>query len=462
MKNINKLIVKNLAVVLTLLLISTSCSDWIDHDLNIDPDAPTDVSMNLILPAVQQSMGYHLVGNNTVRTNNIWMQQFDGVDRQSYTEARYQLTPADVNNVWNSIYVEMLQNLTVIIEKGKTTGKESPNFVGVAEVLTATTLGITTDLFGDIPYTEANKGADALKPKYDTQQVIYNNIFTLLDDAVVNLNKTANTFAVSGDVIYGGNVTKWKKAANSIKARHLLQLSKKNGNAAYTAALAAVANGFTSNADDFLVPWETANKNPINQFMTQRGDIRMGATLVNMLKANNDPRLAFYAEKDAAGNYTGSVAGSQNAAASKPGTYNAKEDSKTILMTYSELKFIEAECLLMKTPSDPAGAQIAYEAAVAASVLRVTGAANTAWLAANINGVPVTLQKIIEQKYIAGYSTNQPYADYRRTGFPVLNLAVGAVIPAIPTRFPYAQDELDYNTANVPAVTISGKVWWNQ
>jgi|FLOH01.1.fsa_nt_gi hypothetical protein len=460
MKNIYKLILKNLVLVLSLLLITTSCSDWIDHDLNVDPDSPANVPMALILPSVQQAMGYHLVGNNTVRTNNIWMQQFDGVDRQSYTEARYQLTPADVNNVWNSIYAEMFINLHIIIEKGSAEGLKSPNFVGVAQVLEATTLGISTDLFGEMPYTEAiNGGNNILKPVYDSQEVIYDNIFLLLNNAVTNLNETTNYLDVSGDVIYKGNIAKWKKAAYSIKARHELQLSKKNGNAAYTAALASVTNGFTTNADDLFVPWEVANKNPINQFMTQRTDIRMGATLIDMLADNNDPRLPFYAEKDADGNYTGSIPGSQNANASKPGKYNAAETSPTVLMSYSELKFIEAEC---RFALGLAGAQQAYEAAVAASVLKVTGNANTAWLASNINGVSVTLKNIIEQKYIAGYSTNQPYADYRRTGFPVLSVALGAVIPNIPTRFPYAQDELDYNTANVPKITISDKVWWNQ
>ena len=151
MKNIYKLILNKLVVVLSLLLISTSCSDWIDHDLNVDPDSPSNVPMSLILPSVQQAMGYHLVGNNTVKTNNIWMQQFDGVDRQSYTEARYQLTPADVNNVWNSIYAEIFINLHIIIEKGSNESAKSPNFVGVAQVLEATTLGISTDLFGSMP-----------------------------------------------------------------------------------------------------------------------------------------------------------------------------------------------------------------------------------------------------------------------------------------------------------------------
>ena len=102
MKNIKKINITNIVVMIALLLMSASCSNWIDQELNIDPDAPADVPMSLLLPAIQQSIGYNLLGNNSVRTNNIWTQHFDGVDRQSFTEARYQLKSADVNNLWNS------------------------------------------------------------------------------------------------------------------------------------------------------------------------------------------------------------------------------------------------------------------------------------------------------------------------------------------------------------------------
>src|SRR5665647_3252038 len=72
-----------LFVISTLLLLS--CNKWIDTKINIDPDSPADVSMNLMLPPIQQAMGYNLAGNDMVLTTNIWMQQFDGVDRQAYT-----------------------------------------------------------------------------------------------------------------------------------------------------------------------------------------------------------------------------------------------------------------------------------------------------------------------------------------------------------------------------------------
>ena len=193
--------------------------------------------------------------------------------------------------------------------------------------------------------------------------------------------------------------------------------------------------------------------------MEERTDIRMGATFVDLLLATDDPRLPFYVEEDGDGNFTGSVFRSQNGDASKPGTNVAAFDASTKLMTYSELKFIEAEASLAL--GQAAGAQAAYEEAIAASVLRVTGEANTAWLDANINGVTANMEAIMTQKYIDGFGTNQPYADYRRTGFPVLTLSPGAVISEIPTRFPYPQSEFDYNTQNVPSATLLSKLWWD-
>jgi len=441
------------------ILLLSSCEKWIDTSLNTDPDAPADVPIKLMLPAIEQALGYNMVGNDFVRTSNIWMQQFDGVSRQSYTEARYQLLPADVNNIWNSIYTSIFQNSKLMI--GKAEELESPYNAGVGRVITATTLGISTDFFGDMPFREGFRGAEnVLHPTFDTQEMLYDTLNVILDKAIENLSAASDPLGVSGDVIYSGNASKWKKAAYSIKARHTLQLSKVNGNAAYTDALAAAANGFASNADDFIVPWNADNHNPIFQFMEQRTDIRMGATLVDMLVADSDPRLAFLVAKDGNGDYTGSIIGSQDEEASKPGNYVAGATTPSIIMSYSELLFIEAECNFRL--GQTAAAQTAFEAAVAASVLRITGSANTAWLDANINGVPVTLDLIMTQKYISSIGTNQAYADYRRTGLPVIEVPPGAVLTAMPRRYPYAQDEISYNGDNVPSVTISDKLWWDQ
>ncbi len=445
-------------------LILFSCKTWIDTDINTDPDAPADVPMNLLLPAIEQAAGYNLCGTDFVRTTNIWMQQFDGVTRQSYTEARYQLLPGDVNNIWNLVYTNIFMNTKILIDKAENTeGAESPYNAGVGKVLMATALGVATDLFGDMPYSEALMGDEnVLTPAFDAQETLYTTIQSLLDDAIADLGKPAseNNVDIGGDVIYDGTVANWAKAANSIKARHLLQLTKVNGNAAYTAALAAAANGFKSNADDMVVPWEEANHNPIFQFMEQRTDIRMGATLIDMMAETSDPRLPFYAEEDEDGEYRGSVIGSQDETASYPGEYLAGSSAPTTIMSYAELKFIEAEANYVLGNGDEALA--AFTEGVKASVTKVTGDFDQDWFDTNIGSQTLSLELILKQKYIATVGTTQAYADYRRIGLPNITPHPGGVLPAMPTRYPYPQDEISYNGSNVPSVTISDKLWWDK
>jgi len=455
-------ILKTIGIVFLIVLGFTSCDQWIDTDLNIDPDAPADVPMNLMLPAIQMDMGFNMAGNDMVRTTNIWMQQFDGVERQSYTQARYQLLPADVNNLWNSFYPGVFMNAKVMIDKAELTeGKESPHNAGVAKTIVAATLGIATDVFGDMPFEEALKGDEnMLTPAFDSQEKLYGTINAWLDAAIQDLGSADNKVDVGGDVIYGGDVAKWKKAAYSIKARHALQLSEVNGSGAYTAALAAAANGFASNADNFEVPWETNNKNPIFQFMEQRGDIRMGGTLVDYMNEMEDPRLSEYVMEDGNGEYTGSAIGSQNSNASEPGDFIANATAPSIIMSYSELKFIEAECYFMTGKSTEAIA--ALEEAVKASCERVTGAFDVDWYAGKIKNQELTHELIMKQKWVATIGSNQAYSDWRRTGLPAIALHPDGVINNMPARFPYSQNEIDYNGANVPSVTLSDKVWWDK
>ncbi len=451
---------KTFGLALIMLLFVSSCKEWIDSEINIDPDAPAEVPMKLMLPAIEQSFGYVMAGNDMVRVTNIWMQQFDGVARQSHTEARYQILPADINNTWNSIYTEIFMNGKIMVDIAETEGAESPHNAGVAKTIIAATLGLSTDVWGDMPFSEAFRGNEnVLTPGFDTQEEIYDTINVILDAAIADLGASSDPIGVDGDVIYDGDADLWKKAAYSIKARHALQLSGVNGTAAYNAALSAAANGFSSNADNLEVPWESANHNPIYQFMEQRGDIRMAATFVDMLAAQEDPRLPYYVAEDGDGNYTGSTIGSQNENASEPGDYVAGGTAPTVMMSYAELKFIQAEAYFQLDQT--ANAQAAFEAGVKASVERVAGSWDQDWYDTNLGSQTLTLELIMKEKYIATFGTNQAYSDYRRTGLPVLEMHPDAVIGAIPTRYPYSQNELDYNSANVPSVTISDKLWWD-
>ncbi len=213
-----------------------------------------------------------------------------------------------------------------------------------------------------------------------------------------------------------------------------------------------------------LVPFEAANPNPLNQFMVERGDIRMCETFLNELNATSDPRISPYFADDADGGISGSPPAGEIEAASPPGAYLASQTTPIVLMSYAELKFIEAEAALS---TDAARAATAYQEGVTASLAQIApGVDATDWLAANIDNESagtITLEKIIMQKRIALVGQIQPFSDWRRTGIPAMSLATGATKTEIPKRFPYAQGEIIYNADNVPAVgSIIVPVWWDQ
>jgi hypothetical protein len=306
---------------------------------------------------------------------------------------------------------------------------------------------------------------NVLEAAFDTQEEIYASIHSLLDQAIINLSvdPADNLIDIEGDVYYEGDPDAWLAAAYAIKARHTLQLSKRNGSA-YADALALVANAISSNTGNLECPFAATNQNPLFQFMEQRaGDLVMCSTLLAEMEATTDPRIPFYYAEDGDGNITGSDPGSENDAASLLGDWLAGQTASTWLITYAEVKFIEAECALQTGDADRAAT--AYIAAVEASVDLVTdGADNEAWLDANIrteSGASISLAKIIGQKRIALVGQMQPYNDWRRTGLPSLSIVPGATLTAIPQRFPYAQDETIYNPDNVPSIgSLIDPVWW--
>ena len=431
-----------LGTILLLTVIIGSCKKWIDPKINENPDAVIDVPFNLLLPAIEGNIGYIAGGMDLRGINGMWAQYVSGQARQSATIGKnYIITEADVNNLWDSFYNGILMDLYTYIQK---TGDDNPQARGVGKVLMAFCMGSVTDLWGDVPYSEAFQGNGNLKPKYDTQESIYATINTLLTDAMTDLgtDNTANLIPLgsgSNDLIYNGNKTKWIAAAHSLRARYANHLSKK-GTVDYNAVLADCAAGISSNGNDMEIEFGTteSNANPLYQFDVQRGDVAPSASFATF--AAGDPRLAVFTDGDF-GSFYGSIS------------------SPVPLMTYVETKFIESEANLMAASPSQTAANSAYDEAVTASLAKF-GVSDAAWLTNNTSGVlgDRNLQNIIEAKYIALFMQAEGYNDFRRTGYPVLNPTAGT---AVPVRYPYATDERLYNSQNVPTgITINLPLWW--
>lgn len=458
MKNIFSFLI----ICLSLGIALNSCE--ITPDLNISPNDPEDVSVNLLLPSAQLGT-FFTYGDDNARVTSMWMQQHSGTDRQYIPIARYSYTEADVNSSWERAYADAMMDLNRLIEKSE--AEESYHYSGIAKINMAMVLGVVTDLWNDVPYSDGFKGIEGVvKPTYDSQEAIYATIQSLLDEGIEDLTKESVNSVSSNDLIYGGNLDKWTACANVLKARYALHLSKLNGNAAYEAALTALDAGvFTGTADNAEGKFALATPNENFWFsfnVVQRpGYMSAGKYLVDLLLDSGDPRISSYFNADDAdGGYSGSAPGEAEELKSTTGPAFASQDSPIPLVTFEEQKFIEAEAAF--ETGDTERAATAYNEAVTASIAHYGGSDST-YLANNANETAgsISKEKIMNQKYIALFTQIEVYNDWRRTGFPALGVAANAVFTEIPRRLVYPQSERLYNQDNTPFATATDRVWWD-
>lgn len=451
------------SIILTGLSIGllAGCQTELDT-FNENPNSPITTTPTLLLSAMEVStFATHTSG--LIRTSNIFDQHLAGTSIGQLGDIqRYILTEQDVNNEWNTVYGTTLISGHIL---NRDFSANYPYYNGIGQVLTALNLGYATDVWGDVPYDEAFKAEEGNKtPKYNTQQEIYTRLQTILDQAIVNLKKPAasNTSVPStDDFIFGGNISKWIKVAYVLKARYALRLSEVDTNAAQKALDYINASGISGNADDAntFFPGTANGQNQWYAFDNSRANyLKTGAFFVNTLKTDVDPRLEFSIDKNLAGGYTGNAANDLDTTSSSYiGPAYASIDSPVGMITYAEAKFIEAEAKFRLGQN----AKSALEAAVAASVLKITKTAATpAFLTAAT--ATVTLENIIKQKYIALFLSMEPYNDYRRTGFPALVPNQSSNTKTIPVRFPTPSDERNYNPNATVVSNVTTKVWWDK
>lgn len=436
------------------VLLLTACDTWIDPKLNVNPNAPESASPTVVLPTVQAGMAY-VMGGDFGRYVSVLTQANTGVDRQHLGIYNYQFTESDVDNSWSTMYAGPMNDTKLMIAQAAANGDS--HYEGVFKVLHAYQIIAVTDLWGDVPFSEALSGAVNTRPKYDAQSAIYAAANGLLDGAIAQLTApAAGRKPGADDLIYGGKAASWIKAAHALKARMAIHLAKMDVQAA-AAALVEVAASFGGNADDMQFNFGEAETegNPWYQFNTQRsGDLTFGVKLSEIMNATSDPRRGAYCEADKSGAFN---------ATCPMGSFYSSINSAVPLLTYAEMKFIEAEANIRLGKA--AEAHAAYTAAVKASLQR-TGVADAdittfmAQASVDPGASALTLENVMTQKYVAMYTQSESWSDWRRTGFPALAPTDGTNVPR---RFPYPQSERLYNGGNMPSgVTIFDRVWWDK
>jgi len=477
--------------------------------VNVNPNQPEKVqSQTLFTNATLSALG-NLRGSTFEHgLGSLWVQHY----------AEIQYAEADVNNprgstvegIWNILYSNALQDYTQILNQSA----GSPSIIGPTLTMRAFLVEEMTDLWGDMPFTEASKGSANLTPKYDTQQVIYDSLFASLSQAAAITTGTGDVL-LAADPVFGqtagitatAQAAKWVKLANSLHARAAMRLSNVDGGTKAKAELVKAFAGpvMTSNADNAFMTWPGGTiTNPLCGNWTgcagTRDDQRISKRFVDTLKVTGDPRLAKYAAPTSASTAAGatpcdstfrgfpngiSEAGKASlpkntctgktmglADFSRPTLSIRSQTSPSYIMTYSEVLFIRAEAAQRGWIAGDAKAL--YEAAITASMQQWGVAASDIATYLAKPGVAYNaangLKQIAYEKWVSLFNLeNEAYAEWRRLDYPVLKPGPNAITPTVPTRLPYPAVESSLNNENLTAastaqgnVDISGKVWWDK
>lgn len=507
-----KIIYKRSAVLLTgLALVLSSCEKNFDT-YNDDPNNPREVPNSYLLVGAQRG-----IMDNSV---DVWWGANMGNQLAQYwssnqysSESRYQFRTAITNAYWGLFYsgglndpgdgllVGGLNELNTIIQKcqsdpaGSSVSGFPANQIAAATILRVWILQNMTDAWGDIPYTQALKPDEYRAPKYDSQSAIYSGLMSEINEAIALIN-TGEAGPVN-DLIYGGDMDLWKKFGNSVKMRVALRMADRNGAAAQTAFEAAATDGgFASNADNALWPYgEGTDANPIygNRYIDNRNDYAGSNVLIDILLAQNDPRLAtWFLPATATGNYVGEVYGlSEGNAAATPNSQVSQRSDLTlsaslpgIYMDYAQVEFMLAEAV-ERGWAVGGTAQDHYNNGVTASIDFWTTLNGdpapadtiTAYLAqpsvdyTNPASGTTYKEKIGKQKWMALFNQGtQGWTEWRRLDFGILQMPADGVLDGsgIPLRIKYPLDEQTLNSGNYnAAISNQGpdlqetRLWWD-
>lgn len=455
MKNIFK------GFLLMTAVMMTSC-EGIVEGINDDPNGITisDVDAQLFLTGAQLANTNGQVGHLN-RIAGMWSGQLIGFASVYGNAFSYDISTAETNSTWSRFYIGVVPNVRHI-------RNSLPNdalLQGVSKVMEAHAIGTAASLFGDVPYSEIND--DAIDdPAFDGQISVLNAAIALLDQAIGDLTG-ATSRSVGGDIYYGGDATKWREAANTLKARYYMM--QKDYPNAYTAAQSGISSsansmnhiprGEASTVTDKNTYWEIING-------SRAGDIgNRGSFLSNLIdpshasyrgnaKTDETARSAYYVIDD-------------GTASNNMGIINLFEPQQMVSFEENHLILAEAGARASfatglthlnefrawldgggRLNDNFSGMAYNYDAYVDADFM-AGGMEN----ADNIDQTRALLREIIEERYVSGFGEFMPFDDARRLRKSDTDIQ----IPFAPNsgsqhaeRFPYADNELNANS-NGPA-----------
>ncbi len=488
-----------------------SCSEDSMDEVNKDINHVTEVPAKLILTDVMTSTAFSVVGGDFNTYLGIYVEHQIGCDNQLYRAENRTGEPqmaATFNNVWGNLYTT-LKDAKIAIAKCSEGGPQEGNYVtrGIAEILAAYNLAVLTDMYGDVPWTEACDYKVSMTPKIDKQELIYKDIMAYLEAAIADLQKGDKLGMGDQDLIYKGNAASWLKTAYGLKARYTMRtmLRTADRNAAMQTVLDCIAKSYTSASEQcsYNMYNTGVNINPLFGFFWAREGIAASKSLFDKLVERKDPRIGRMFMDPKSQTVISSATDpvlklakhadlEQGKSLYTTSLYVAAQTAPTHLLSYHELLFLKAEALIHLNKNAEA-LEVLKEAVIAgianAEINTSAALASTYWNGFDVQTKAVTadeakayfdtnivplfnanpLKETMIQKYIAFSGANgestECYNDVRRMKALKQDIYGLQNPKKFPLRCPYGNDDTTANP-NVQQAYGDGQyvytesVWW--
>ncbi|PSK94644.1 SusD/RagB family nutrient-binding outer membrane lipoprotein [Taibaiella chishuiensis] len=470
-------------MMLSTLLVFTGCRKF--DELNTDPAKPGETRPEFLLAnAEKRASDLMYDGYYNGRIGMHYAQYWTGTDKTD--ESRNLITN---DALWTGLYVGPLVDLQEISNYYRRNPQDAnPNMVAVAEIMKVWIFHVLTDLYVDIPYSQALKVDAYPQPVFDRAQDVYAALITSLKTQIAQLSGT-DPGVIQGDILMGGKKDLWVRFANALRMRIALRMADVKPDEA-RAEIEDAAKNTLHEGEDIYFPYNTqsiTNRFPYNEEDRALVEFAVTTTLIDYLKEVDDPRLKVYARPSVKGNvFRGKPYGLVTNtpvldSLSKPGTKVYSGAFKGYLITYTEVAFIKTEAAARGMNVGGSAASL-YENAIAASMKQWEISGNDT-INNYIRRVPYNAGNwkdvIGTQKWIALYMQGlQSWMERLRLDFnrpdgrplfidPVSG-SLDAQVPGVPQRLNYPNATRNSNAANSEqaAANIGGDTkatrnWWN-
>ena len=471
-------------ILLSVLCVAfAACDEDKMDEINANKNNPTEMQSKFILTDVMTSTAFNCTGSVLAFYASCYIEHNVGVFNQLYNAELRTTEPissSTYNNEWSNLYTNLV-NLKVCIERCQDGGVENGNYygLGIAQVLTAYNLALLTDLFGDIPWSEALQAGVIYTPKLDSQESIYKDILSMLDSAIENFGKKCTYSIGSQDFYYGGDIKKWTKFAYGLKARYTMHLLYRaaDKNAELNKVIEYAGQSFASAAEEakFALYDGKSATSPFYQFYKDRNYFGASQSFATLLSSKSDPRKSLFF-KAATDEGSATEYAPNGKPAQKQDFYAISAISTptapTYLLSYHEIEFLKAEAYARLGNIDEA--KTACANGITAACKKVNINVNDDDLTAYVESITGAINAssavadVAVQKYIAFYEEEaiEAYNDIRRwKALGENNISVAHPNPdKFPLRYTYGNGDVTTNFNVYDAFkntdVFKDNVWW--